>query len=402
MGYHTFSFFQKMNEMDYSSVVIHFNNYANRNNDIKRFPIKDNKGWGFTYKQNKGIRWILSSRKEKNGFLIQGVTVIINPKALFEGNYITAAQEGDLEYIEKKYNEEAAKISPLLFEFGSCSVNRADACLNIDLKELGIPCTPQQIMALIKQGNVPKGFEERKEKYDEKQHRKITDRNSFYLTSKSLVINYYWKFPKQDEKHPNYLFRKASQDVIRFEVQCKYPKLYYYFKNADYKSKYTSDNFSLEKIFERASMDIYFPFLPIDVVLSDRFSEKIVRKYFYKVLRKGDYFTLEGARSIVESYNFRREKQERLIYALELVNECHGIEKAKSKLCGIDLADFKKSLRDLDSILVNPVTIPRRWNIQHIPNLLRAYYDAIFEEELVPEEEYLARKRIEEFLCDAR
>ena len=46
----------------------------------------------------------------------------------------------------------------------------------------------------------------------------------------------------------------------------------------------------------------------------------------------------------------------------------------------------------------SPVTIPRRWDIKHIPNLLRAYYDSIYEEQLVSYQEYAAMKRIEEVL----
>ena len=86
-----------------------------------------------------------------------------------------------------------------------------------------------------------------------------------------------------------------------------------------------------------------------------------------------------------------------MIRALELVNECRGI--AKSKLRSDDLKDFKRSLNDLDAILVNPVTIPRDWGIDYIPNLLQAYYDARYEQ-LVPISEVLARKRIAAYLSN--
>jgi hypothetical protein len=135
-------------------------------------------------------------------------------------------------------------------------------------------------------------------------------------------------------------------------------------------------------------------------MLSDEISEDVISKYFNKIIGKGDYFTLDGARCIIEGYNFRCDKEERLIRALELVNECRGIAKAKSKLQGDDLKDFKRSLNDLDDILVNPVTIPRDWNIVHIPNLLRAYYDARYEEHLIPSSEVEARKRLAEYLSN--
>ena len=87
-----------------------------------------------------------------------------------------------------------------------------------------------------------------------------------------------------------------------------------------------------------------------------------------------------------------------MIEVLESVNESHGIAKAKSKLRENEFRRFNKALKELDNILVNPVTIPRRWDVKHIPNLLRAYYDSIYEEQLVSYQEYAAMKRIEEVL----
>ena len=398
IGYHTFAFFQKIKGDEFFKLTQDFISYANTNKDMKRFPMKNQKGWEYTYEKNKGIRWLLLSSK-KNGFTIQGVLVIINPQALIRNNYITAANESDLKEVERIYNSEAARISPILSEFGLCSLSRFDPCINIDLKELGVLCTPEQMMALIKQGNIPKHYKER-EGYDTKQHRKVTDKNSFYLESKSAVINYYLKYPKQNEKHPNFLLRESSGNVIRLEVQCNYKKLRALSKDKKQESKYHVDcaGLSVEEIYEMIINGIYSPSIPIDRMVSDDTSEGIINAYIYKVLRKGDYFTLDGARSIVESYNFRRDKEERILYALKMVSDCHGIARAKSKMHGPDLDDFNRSLRGLDDILVNPVTIPRRWNIEYIPNLLQAYYDAIYEEQIMFEQEYLARKRINEFL----
>ena len=164
-----------------------------------------------------------------------------------------SSEEDNLETVEKIYNGEAAKISPLLSSFGSCSLNRVDPCLNIDIKELGITYTAEQMMILIKRGNIPKHYKERKEEYDKKQHRWVTDKNSLYLESKSATINYYWKYPKQNEKHPNFAFRELSKNVIRPEVQYKYLKLYPLFKNLRHKSKFyiSYENLSMEELYER-------------------------------------------------------------------------------------------------------------------------------------------------------
>ncbi len=404
MGYHTFSFFQKLDAEEYSDLSSDFSVYARKSEFMKRTPAKNKKGqtigWRYSYQPSKGIQWILISKMADNGFTIQGVMVIVNPKNLIEQEYISAAGEADFDLTEKLFNEEAAKISPLLEKFGFCSLSRVDPCLNIDLRELGFPCSPEQMMKLIKEGNIPKHYKEREVEYDKNQHRKITDKNSFYLESKSSVINYYWKYPQQDEDHPNYLFRESSHDVIRMEIQCKYSKLYALSKNVRENSKfYTSlEDIPWEEAYERLMNDIRNPTNPADVILKDEIFESVIQKHLCRVLRKGDYFTIDDARKIVESYHFRREKEERMIDALEFVSEYRGIAKAKSKLYGPDLDDFKRSLNDLDHILVNPVTIPRRWKIRHIPNLLRAYYDSVYAEQLIPEDEYIARQRIDEIL----
>ncbi len=406
MGYHTFAFFQKTDEEEYQVLENDFIGYMQRTKKLKRSPVQNKDkiqiGWQYTYKDDKekGIHWLMLSSKAKNNYVTRGVLAVINQEALIENNYIRAAKDDDLKEVEEIYNRETEKISKIFLKFGSCSLNRVDPCLNIDLKELGIPCTPEQMMKLIKRGNIPRYYEERKECYDSKQRRMVSDKNSFYLESKSSVINFYWKYAKQGKKHPNYSKRESSRNVIRLEVECKYLKLYALVKNRNRESKYyeSAEGLSIDEMYMRMYKGIYNPVIPIDVVLSANIYEPIIRKSIYKILRKGNYFTLDIARDIVESYHFRSSKEERMIEVLESVNESHGIAKAKSKLRENEFRRFNKALKELDKILVNPVTIPRRWDVKHIPNLLRAYYDSIYEEQLVSYQEYAAMKRIEEVL----
>lgn len=405
MGYHTFAFFQKTDYEEYWSLEADFDRYVNETGKLKKSPAtnKDNEqiGWRFSYKDNKdkGLYWIMLSGDAKNYYVTRGVLSVINPKSLLEDEYIVAAEESDLEEVEEIYNREVEKISKVLLKLGACSINRADPCLNIDIKELGIPCTPEQMMHLIKQGNIPRHYKERR-KYNEKQRRMVDDKNSFYLESKSSVINYYWKYVKQKKEHPNYSKRELSKNVIRLEVECKYLKLYALTKDVRRESKYyeSGEVLSMDEMYMRMYEGNYNPAIPIDIVLSERFYANIIRRDFNRVLRKGDYFTLDIARGIVESYYFRSSKEERMIEVLEAVNESRGIAKAKAKCRENEISKFNQALRELDDIFVNPVTIPRRWDIDHIPNLLSAYDDAQCDEQLVPYKEYYAKKHIEDFL----
>lgn len=406
MGYHTFAFFQKMDYEEYCILENDFIGYMRKTGKLKRSPVKTKEGvqigWQYTYKVNedKGIRWLLLSRQAKNNYVIRGVLVVINPESLIENNYIRAAEEDDLKKVEEIYNREVENISKVFLKFGACSLNRVDPCVNIDLKELGIPCTPEQMIKLIKRGNIPRHYEERKECYDKKQRRMVADKNSFYLENKSSVINFYRKYAKQGENHPNYSKRESSRNVIRLEVQCKYLRLYTLSKDIRQESKYysTNEDFSADEAYMRMYEGNHQSVIPIDAVLSEKIYEDIIRKNIYKVLRKGDYFTLDLARDIVESHHFKSSREDRMIDTLELINTSNGIAKARLNLQKSELDGFNRALKELDCILVNPVTIPRRWGIKHIPNLLRAYYDAIYEEQLVSVQEYYARQHIEEVL----
>jgi hypothetical protein len=115
--------------------------------------------------------------------------------------------------------------------------------------------------------------------------------------------------------------------------------------------------------------------IPVNTHLSDIVSSQIIQKYFRKVVRIGDYYTLDGARRIIELSPYHPKKKARLINTLTLTNQCRGIYKVKSSLKDKELAGYKQSLKGLDLLRINPVTIPREWGYDRIPNLLNAYYD---------------------------
>ena len=51
-------------------------------------------------------------------------------------------------------------------------------------------------------------------------------------------------------------------------------------------------------------------------------------------------------------------------------------------------------------MLINPVTIPRDWKIEHITNPLRAYYNYVTEEQLVGTDELRFERFLGEYLGD--
>ena len=88
----------------------------------------------------------------------------------------------------------------------------------------------------------------------------------------------------------------------------------------------------------------------------------------------GDWYTLQEAIQKVKSECFNIQHENRLITALQLINQKRNIPKAKEQLSNNELDQFKMTLKELSDLGINPVTIPRPWGISRIPNLLHTYY----------------------------
>ncbi len=386
-GFHTVTIVKTLTKKEALKLITDFQSYA-ETNDIKFFRIRDIKStdnsdefikWlrsafpdyyiAYYLPQSKGLLWLLRDSNISPGFIKPGeidrpcsIKATINPKILTgENNYLAAATVDYLEGVEEIFNNEAKKISPILGEYKHYSINRPDYCVNFDLNELKIPCTAERMIDLIKRGDIPKYYTERLED-DVAAKKKKPDKNSFYLESKSVNINCYWKLKQLEEEFQDCPNLEAARNLIRFEIQCKYLKTYLLSRNIKNKQ-------------EISRTDV------IREMLSDDFCKDIIRKYFNRVIRRGDYFTLNEAIKQVQYCRFSEKKEARLIRELRRINQYRGINKVRTTLQGDELELFRRTLRDLDDININPVTIPREWNIQRIPNLLNAY-DRRIEDEL--------------------
>lgn len=379
MGYHTITIFKKLTFKEAILLYKHFQAYG----ELEIYPSSNyriapnssefikllNCGLAQYYKTKyrikyKGINWTLRISKASPGFISQNddenkpcsILARINPK-VFVGirDYVATADESDLEMVEINFNNEAERISPILGKFRSYYLNRVDYCINFDLKELDIEYTPEQMMKLIKRSNIPNHYKEWME-YDREAHRRKSGKNSFYLISNSANINCYWKNPQLKNKFIDCPNSEDDSDIIRFEVQCKYLKLYH---------------------MTRLMADIKGPGNHINEFLSDKTASIIINEYFNRVIGKGDYYTLRMARKIIEKYKFADKKEQRLISALEFISKCGSVSKAKAAYEGQELEDFRRTLRDLADLNINPVTVPKDWGIKGecMRNLLRSYDD---------------------------
>lgn len=343
--------------------------YYPKDSSSSTFPLHTNIKIYFTG-EYKGIKWTIRNCNFSGGYSDYVVEATINPKFLAGiTDYLTAATYGDMNIAITNFNDESKKISRLLGSFPDYRITRIDYCVNLRLDELAYDCSPELAIKLIKRGNIPPSYEEWTI-YDDISHRKKSRPGSFYLCNNSVTINCYSKYMQLLERsyqniekgHPpiSTWTLEQARNIIRFEVQCKYPKTYSLFRAAEY-----SGGMQYNKYKELFSPDCCI---------------KIVSDYYKKVIGNGDWYALSEAVRIIKSHQFNRQREERLIQGLQAVGNCRSIAKAKSTYDGNESEAFKRTLKELSDLNINPVTIPREWGVKHIPNLLCTYFTKLCEE----------------------
>lgn len=378
-GFHTLTLFRQFDKKDNRKIITHFKKYSEETGLIKMYYANNGKkdliyeNGGLTirnrqdlrivyYNEYHGIDWTIRRNDWSRDFKQYTVEVKINPKILGGvQDYINAATYADMEAAISNFNIKSERISPLLGNFKMYTLKRIDYCINFDLEELAPGCSPEQIMSLIKRGDIPAHYKEFIE-YDNVSHRSKSKSGSFYLISKSANINCYSKYIELRERSSKAGLSPVPQtvidsarNIIRFEVQCKYRKTYTAALSAERNGNHDTNKY--------------------EALLSCMSCDTEIEYYFKKIIKKGDWYSLREAINIVGFQNFNKQKERRLINVLQTVNQCRSLAKAKGLYQGAELDTFKKSLNDLSSLNINPVTIPKEWGIKHIPNLLYAFYD---------------------------
>ena len=381
LGFHTMTLDMSLTGTDVYKLLLDFIAYS-KTTALKMYRLKE--GQYITYSspnylptdvkiyfdgKYKGIHWHIYSDDRYSG-MVYIIETTINPKFLAGiTDYLAAATYGDMNIAIINFNNESKKISSLLGTFNDYRIKRVDYCINICLSDFIPICDPELIMNLIKRSDIPPHYKEWTE-YDDTSHRKKSRPESFYLCSNSANINYYSKYlqlqnrsQENEEKGFDPIPQEtidASHDIIRFEVQCKYFKTYALNKKAE-----NSGNECLNKY-----KSLLAPLTCIEIISS----------YYEKVIGKGDWYTLSEAVQIIQSKNFNIQREQRYIDTLKYVSQCRSIAKAKASYQENELLAFKQTLKELADLNINPVTIPREWNIKYIPNFLKAYFNKLMED----------------------
>ena len=216
------------------------------------------------------------------------------------------------------------------------------------------------------------------------------------MKCRSMTINCYLKYYELYEKFPDCPDLEDSRYIIRFETQFKYPKVYSKSKKikeqiADshamltdkltkqgfYKFYENENEIDRAAMFEELKEMSASKLILFKKIMSDSMCAEVIKYYVKRVIKPGDYFSFDVAKNIIESRVSKWEKVTRLVDTLKLIDQCSGISKAKATLQGKELENFRRSLRELAEIGVNPVVIPEEWGISQIPHLLDTYYNKI-------------------------
>lgn len=256
--------------------------------------------------KDKGIKWhIFDNRFNRRGYIVE---VIVNPKTLSGiHDYITAATYCDMKMAIICFNNEMEKISPLLKTFYDYNIKRIDYCINFYLRELVPECNQGQIINLLRRGDIPPSYQEWTE-YDEKACRNKRKPESFYLYNSSTTINCYSKYMQlvnqsKENQEKGYSpiptrILESAQDIIRFEVQCKYLKTFSLNQKADLLGNHDLNKYK--------------------TLLGHDFYNKQIHSYWNKVIGKGDWYSMQEAIRIIEAKHFNSQKERHLIEALHL------------------------------------------------------------------------------------
>jgi hypothetical protein len=207
------------------------------------------------------------------------------------------------------------------------TLNRIDYAINITTPYV------KEYIELFQRSDIPYRFQI---PYDKKAKIRKHKQGSYYIFNKSTIINFYDKSDERLKKKGEVV--ESAKDILRLEVQCKKGKTNAMKYKYDFDIKYLG----------------YF--------LSKELSTETLANYYYKTIGTGEFYKLDKAKEIINNSDNKPGMKEKLIKVLEEVNSNRSIWKAK-KNTQYSEESFRKYLKIIRELEINPITVPRRWDI---------------------------------------
>lgn len=217
---------------------------------------------------------------------------------------------------------------------------------------------PREYLLLFDKGDKPKSYKERYSGRD----------GSCYWECKSTTANVYYKADQmaREGKSPELIER--AKNLIRFEVQCKSPKVTYLRK------KFGLEGRRLSELFTRDC------------------AEAVLTTYCRRVFKTGDYYSRTEAGKRMKALGLSTRQQRACDNILRAIAQTRSISAARQKITteGImvkntipviqlnySVEQFGRNCKKLSDSGINPVTIPRDWNIDYLPGIYSLLHDRL-------------------------
>lgn len=278
--------------------------------------------------KDKGFTHIILTNKKidsKYKYNFMQITIIINPLKLLEVSKLELLKENQVEELNARFYGEIIKIHHSLPRLEHWVANRIDYAVNINTPYV------KEYIRLFQRGDKPKGFKDTKQ----------LD-GSLYLSNDSVTINFY---DKENERLWNGFNKDGAKNLLRLEIQCK-PS-----KTNTLKSKY---DFESKHLWQYLNSDI---------------SHQQIQYYYGKVIGEGDYYTLTEAIKRVNKSAYTSATKDKLINVLREINAHRSVWKAREE-SKYNSGCFNRYLKQIRALGVNPVTIPSRWKINSLINII--------------------------------
>lgn len=285
-------------------------------------------------------------RAPANGYILK---VILNPAKLLYGydafetipanpsilNQMSAAFVVAMEEATGETN---------LFNLANWLVHRIDYAVDI--------CTrhPELYVKLLKKGDKPKAYHD---KADGKA-------GSCYWGCKSTTGNIYYKADQMNKKGKSPELIERADNLLRFEVQCKSPKVGYLRKNKELDGRELRYFFCAE------------------------IAESVLLSYCRRVYKTGDYYSYHAATEHMKRLGASKRRLTACQNVLSAVAQTRSISEARKQLTEAGLIvkntnpqmelrysveQFGRNCKTLSDMNINPVTIPREWRINYLPSV---------------------------------
>lgn len=287
---------------------------------------------------------LITSRTPTFNYL--GLQLRINPAIILRGA-ITArltseSQIGMIAFIFNNLKRQIFKTEHLP-DFYDWTCKRIDYAFDIATENV------REYILLFKKADCPAWFDEDRSEWQ----------GSLYMKSKSVTINFYDK-EDQLSKKGDFTDEELAYAIntLRLEVQCKSDKV------QDIKETHGL----LDK--------------RVTGYLTNDLSREVILDYYDRCIGPGDYYKLSEAIKIIKASSYKKGAKYNMISILRLIAQARSIYRARYQFtAGVAIKNthprlvlrgakstFNTNLNRLRELNINPVVIPREWEIDFLPN----------------------------------